>query len=77
MTNEKRPKPNIKRRPPGLVIAPPAPRPVGEDHPARLLFREAIESAKEPASEPSAVEVSVVADSVNQADEAVRTPLPH
>lgn len=57
MTNEKRPKPKIKRRPPGLVIAPPAPRPVGEDHPARLLFREAIESAKEPSVEtPDTVE---------------------
>jgi hypothetical protein len=51
MTNEKRPKPKIKRRPPGLVITPPSPRPVGDDHPARLLFREAIESAKEPAIE--------------------------
>lgn len=51
MTNEKRPKPKIKRRPPGLVITPPAPRPVGEDHPARLLFREAIESAKGPAAQ--------------------------
>lgn len=73
MTNEKRPKPKIKRRPPGLVITPPAPRPVGEDHPARLLFREAIESAKEPA----AAEVSVDADSAPRAEEAVRTPLPH
>ena len=49
MTNEKRPKPKIKRRPPGLVITPPVPRPVGDDHPARLLFRAAIESAREPA----------------------------
>lgn len=57
MTNEKRPKPKIKRRPPGLVITPPTPRPVGEDHPARLLFREAIESAKEPTPEPAAAEM--------------------
>src|SRR2546430_1041374 len=57
MTNEKRPKPKIKRRPPGLVITPPAPRPVGEDHPARRLFREAIESAKEPAAEVAAAEI--------------------
>jgi len=56
MTNEKGPKPKIKRRPPGLVITPPAPRPVGEDHPARLLFREAIESAKEPTTGPAATE---------------------
>lgn len=60
MTNEKRPKPKIKRRPPGLVITPPTPRPVGEDHPARLLFREAIESAKEPADSPSAHETETV-----------------
>ena len=58
MTNEKRPKPKIKRRPPGLVITPPAPRPVGEDHPARRLFREAIESAKEPAAEVAPAEVA-------------------
>ncbi len=48
MTDEKRPKPKIRRRPPGLVITPPVPRPVGEDHPARLLFRAAIESARAP-----------------------------
>lgn len=72
MTNEKRPKPKIKRRPPGLVITPPAPRPVGEDHPARLLFREAIESAKEPAA-PVAPEV---AEAPVQGVEAVTTPLP-
>lgn len=54
MTNEKRPKPKIKRRPPGLVITPPVPRPVGEDHPARLLFRAAIESAREPNIPPAA-----------------------
>lgn len=77
MTNEKRPKPKIKRRPPGLVIAPPVPRPVGEDHPARLLFREAIESAKESAPEPAAAEVSVAAEPAAQAEEAVRAPLPH
>lgn len=53
MTDNKRLKPRIKRRPPGLVITPPVPRPVGEDHPARLLFREAIESSKETAVEPA------------------------
>lgn len=76
MTNEKRPKPKIKRRPPGLVIAPPAPRPVGEDHPARLLFREAIESAKESPAEVAAPEVSEVAESTEQADKGAHTSLP-
>lgn len=76
MTNEKRPKPKIKRRPPGLVIAPPAPRPVGEDHPARLLFREAIESAKEPAAEPVAPEISEVVESTEKAEKVVHTSLP-
>lgn len=76
MTSEKRPKPKIKRRPPGLVIAPPAPRPVGEDHPARLLFREAIESAKEPAAEPAPTQVSEVAESLVRADEVASAPLP-
>src|SRR5947209_2085456 len=77
MTNEKRPKPKIKRRPPGLVITPPAPRPVGDDHPARLLFREAIESAKEiPAGEATAPNVTEAVGSAPQADEAVPTSLP-
>jgi DNA-binding MarR family transcriptional regulator len=49
---------------------------VGEDHPARLLFREAIESAKEPAAEPATVEISEVIESAAQADEAVHAPLP-
>jgi hypothetical protein len=76
MTNEKRPKPKIKRRPPGLVITPPAPRPVGEDHPARLLFREAIESAKGPA-----VQERMTADAAEAAEgappeEAVPASLP-
>lgn len=46
MAREKRAKTKIKRRSPGLVITPPAPRPVASDHPARLLFKDAIESAK-------------------------------
>lgn len=76
MTNEKRPKPKIKRRPPGLVITPPAPRPVGEDHPARLLFREAIESAKEPTVDPAAAEVPEIVGTSEQADAAAPAPLP-
>jgi hypothetical protein len=75
MTNEKRPKPKIKRRPPGLVITPPAPRPVGEDHPARLLFREAIEFAKEPAAETPEPEAEAVVP-LAKAGETVATPLP-
>lgn len=74
MTDNKRPKPKIKRRPPGLVITPPAPRPVGEDHPARLLFREAIESAKESVDGPTAADVPEAAEPTAQAAEA--TPLP-
>jgi DNA-binding MarR family transcriptional regulator len=73
MSNDKRPKPKIKRRPPGLVITPPAPRPVGEDHPARLLFREAIKSSKEMAAEPAAAEVPEVVEPA--ADEAAPAPL--
>src|SRR5205085_9425843 len=46
MVREKRAKTKIKRRSAGLVITPPVPRPVASDHPARLLFRDAIESAK-------------------------------
>src|SRR5215213_1655325 len=46
MVREKRAKTKIKRRSPGLVITPPVPRPVESDHPARLLFKDAIESAK-------------------------------
>ncbi len=46
MAREKPAKAKIKRRSAGLVITPPAPRPVEADHPARLLFREAIEYAK-------------------------------
>jgi hypothetical protein len=46
MAREKRVKTKIKRRSAGLVITPPAPRPVASDHPARLLFKDAIESAK-------------------------------
>lgn len=46
MVREKRAKTKIKRRSPGLVITPPTPRPVASDHPARLLFKDAIESAK-------------------------------
>jgi DNA-binding MarR family transcriptional regulator len=47
MAGAKRVKTKIKRRSAGLVIAPPAPRPVNSDHPAKLLFRDAIESAKQ------------------------------
>lgn len=46
MAREKRAKTKIKRRSAGLVITPPVPRPVASDHPARLLFKDAIESAK-------------------------------
>jgi DNA-binding MarR family transcriptional regulator len=46
MAREKRAKTKIKRRSAGLVITPPAPRPVASDHPARLLFKDAIASAK-------------------------------
>jgi hypothetical protein len=46
MAREKQAKTKIKRRSAGLVITPPAPRPVASDHPARLLFKDAIESAK-------------------------------
>jgi hypothetical protein len=46
MARDKRTKTKIKRRSPGLVITPPVPRPVASDHPARLLFKDAIESAK-------------------------------
>lgn len=53
MAREKRTKPKIKRRSAGLVITPPAPRPVAADHPARLLFRDAIESTKTTAKEPT------------------------
>jgi DNA-binding MarR family transcriptional regulator len=76
MTNEKRQKPKIKRRPPGLVITPPAPRPVGEDHPARLLFREAIESSKESTAEPADAGLSEVAEPSVTADEAVSASIP-
>lgn len=76
MTNDKRPKPKIKRRPPGLVITPPTPRPVGEDHPARLLFREAIESTKAPAAEVSGADVAVSDEPPAQAEETSSAPLP-
>lgn len=76
MTDNKRPKPKIKRRPPGLVITPPTPRPVGEDHPARLLFREAIESSKETAAEPAAVDVPVAVGTSEHVEEAAPAPLP-
>jgi DNA-binding MarR family transcriptional regulator len=46
MAREKRAKTKIKRRSAGLVITPPMPRPVASDHPARLLFKDAIASAK-------------------------------
>lgn len=74
MTNEKRQKPKIKRRSPGLVITPPTPRPVGADHPARLLFREAIESSKEPAAAPEASDVREVVEHSSQSDKAAVPP---
>lgn len=77
MTNEKRQKPKIKRRPPGLVITPPVPRPVGEDHPARLLFRAAIESSKESVADPPTAEVTERFSLPVQADEAVVPSPPH
>ena len=46
MAGDRRVKTKIKRRSAGLVITPPQPRRVEADHPAKLLFREAIESAK-------------------------------
>jgi hypothetical protein len=46
MVRDKQAKAKIKRRSPGLVITPPTPRPVASDHPARLLFKDAIASAK-------------------------------
>lgn len=46
MAGEKRLKTKIKRRSAGLVITPPQPRRVEADHPAKLLFKEAIESAR-------------------------------
>jgi hypothetical protein len=46
MARDKQAKTKIKRRSAGLVITPPAPRPVASDHPARLLFKDAIASAK-------------------------------
>lgn len=76
MTNEKRPKPKIKRRPPGLVITPPVPRPVGEDHPARLLFREAIESSKETAVEPTAVDMQEAVGTSEHEEESAPASLP-
>jgi hypothetical protein len=76
MTDEKRPKPKIKRRPPGLVITPPVPRPVGEDHPARLLFREAIESAREPALEVIVTDPATVVEPTAQIEAALPSFLP-
>lgn len=46
MARDKQAKAKIKRRSAGLVITPPTPRPVASDHPARLLFKDAIASAK-------------------------------
>jgi hypothetical protein len=52
MTIGKKEKIRVKRRPAGLVITPPKPRPVDQDHPARLLLRDAIESAKASIEDP-------------------------
>ena len=76
MTNEKRPKPKIKRRPPGLVITPPVPRPVGEDHPARLLFREAIESTRPPAAEELDDNIAAAVEPTAQAEKSTSASLP-
>lgn len=76
MTNDKRPKPKIKRRPPGLVITPPVPRPVGEDHPARLLFREAIESTRGPVVEEPSADVEAAVEPSTPAEETATTSLP-
>jgi hypothetical protein len=46
MSQPKREKVKIKRRAAGLVITPPSPRPVKADDPSRMLFKDAIASAK-------------------------------
>ena len=46
MTIGKKEKIRAKRRAAGLVITPPKPRPVEENHPARVMLRDAIESAR-------------------------------
>lgn len=73
MVREKRDKAKIKRRSPGLVITPPAPRPVDADHPARLLFREAIESAKA-STEVTLVENNKTAEEASPPVEIILTP---
>src|ERR1051325_6089434 len=46
MSAKKTGKPKIARRKPGLVITPPTARPVQDNHPARLIFQEAIAAEK-------------------------------
>jgi hypothetical protein len=75
MAREKRAKTKIKRRSAGLVITPPAPRPVASDHPARLLFKDAIESAKASTetdlTEPAAAAISDNPESAGTASSVV------
>lgn len=59
MTDKKR-KIKINRRPAGLVITPPRPRPIEDNHPARLLFREAIENEKASLAPPVATSTSEI-----------------
>jgi hypothetical protein len=73
MTREKRAKTKIKRRSPGLVITPPVPRPVESDHPARLLFKDAIESAK--ASSETGLAENQSASAVEVVESVAATPL--
>ena len=87
MVRDKQAKAKIKRRSAGLVITPPAPRPVASDHPARLLFKDAIASAKastdaelverEPASKiTESPEPVSVTTAVTEVQSAVETPRP-
>jgi DNA-binding MarR family transcriptional regulator len=68
MTTEKKPKVKIKRRPAGLVITPPKPRPVEADHPARLLLKDAIERAKSN-TEPSGTDLNLSLGPTNNLSE--------
>ena len=71
MARDKRTKTKIKRRSPGLVITPPVPRPVASDHPARLLFKDAIESAK---SSPETDLTEKQSSSLIEVEEGIRVP---
>lgn len=74
MAREKRAKTKIKRRSAGLVITPPVPRPVASDHPARLLFKDAIESAK--ASSKTALVEDQVAPTAEPEAMSASEPIP-